>query len=65
MFVEKWNQWPYMAYRHYDIAIGKSMIYNQICGWVAERLNATVLKTVIGATLSGVQIPPHPPDTKK
>lgn len=30
-------------------------------GWVAERSNATVLKTAEGATLPGVRIPPHPP----
>ena len=30
-------------------------------GWVAERSNATVLKTVEVARLPGVRIPPHPP----
>ncbi len=34
-------------------------------GWVAERSNATVLKTVEGATLPGVRIPPHPPGKQK
>ncbi len=31
------------------------------CGWVAEWLNAPVLKTGMGATPSGVRIPPRPP----
>ncbi len=30
-------------------------------GWVAEWSNAPVSKTGIAATLSWVQIPPHPP----
>ena len=30
-------------------------------GWVAERSNATVLKTADGATRPGVRIPHHPP----
>ena len=30
-------------------------------GWVAERLNAPVLKTGKGASPSWVRIPPHPP----
>ena len=30
-------------------------------GWVAERSNAAVLKTVEGASPPGVRIPPHPP----
>ena len=34
----------------------------EVCsGWVAERLNATVLKTVEGGTLPWVRNPPHPP----
>ena len=34
-------------------------------GWVAERSNAAVLKTVVGASPPGVRIPPHPPGIKK
>ena len=30
-------------------------------GWLAERSNATVLKTADGATRPGVRIPHHPP----
>ena len=30
-------------------------------GWLAERSNAAVLKTVDGATHPGVRIPHHPP----
>ena len=30
-------------------------------GWVAEWLNAPVLKTGEGVSLPGVRIPPHPP----
>ena len=30
-------------------------------GWLAERSNAAVLKTVVGATPPGVRIPHHPP----
>ena len=30
-------------------------------GWLAERSNATVLKTADGATHPGVRIPHHPP----
>jgi hypothetical protein len=30
-------------------------------GWVAERLNAPVLKTGMGESPSWVRIPPHPP----
>ena len=39
------------------------MMYNSsiFCGWVAERSNAAVLKTVVGATPPGVRIPHHPP----
>lgn len=29
---------------------------------MAERSNAAVLKTVVGATPPGVRIPPHPPE---
>ena len=32
-----------------------------ICGGVAERTNATVLKTVVRASVPGVRIPPPPP----
>ena len=31
---------------------------------MAERSNAAVLKTVVGATPPGVRIPPHPPENK-
>ena len=31
------------------------------CGWVAEWLNALVLKTSERASVPGVRIPPHPP----
>ena len=34
----------------------------KLCGWVAERFNAAVLKTVEGSRLPGVQIPPPPPN---
>src|SRR5690606_7435165 len=34
----------------------------QAIGWVAERLNAPVLKTGRGESLSWVRIPPHPPE---
>ena len=33
-------------------------------GWLAERSNAAVLKTVVGATPPGVRIPHHPPVIK-
>ena len=33
-------------------------------GWLAERSNAAVLKTVEGATLPGVRIPHHPPENQ-
>ena len=33
----------------------------RLSGWVAERFKAPVLKTGRGASLSWVQIPPHPP----
>ena len=34
-------------------------------GWLAERSNATVLKTADGATRPGVRIPHHPPQKTK
>ena len=34
-------------------------------GWVAERLNALVLKTSKGESPSWVRIPPHPPLSNK
>ena len=33
----------------------------RFAGWVAERLNAPVLKTGGRASVPGVRIPPHPP----
>ena len=40
-------------------AVKRPLVY--FFGWVAEWFNATVLKTVVGETPPGVQIPPHPP----
>ena len=39
----------------------KEGCYMSCYGWVAERLNAPVLKTGKGASPSWVRIPPHPP----
>jgi hypothetical protein len=36
-------------------------IARRVCGWVAERLKAPVLKTGRPARVSWVRIPPHPP----